>query len=82
VAAESKSELESFHRFLGEQLAGGGADLTPEECLDLWQTQRRERAETMEAIRQGLSDIAAGRLQSLEDFDRDFRTRHHIAPEA
>jgi hypothetical protein len=65
MATESKSELESFHRFLGEQLASGGADLTPEECLDLWQTQRRERAETMEAIRQGLADIAAGRLQSL-----------------
>jgi hypothetical protein len=67
--------LESFHNFVGKQLASESAVLmSPEEALALW----REEQETLSAIREGLADIAAGRTKSLGDFDRDFRERHGI----
>ena len=37
--ANAMSELESFHNFLGTQLATGDSALSPEECLDLWRAQ-------------------------------------------
>ena len=67
--------LESFHRFVGKQLASEAAVLmSPEEALVLW----REEQETLAAIREGLEDVAAGRTKTLEAFDRDFRQRHGI----
>jgi hypothetical protein len=30
------NELQDFHRFLGDRIANGGTEATPEECLDLW----------------------------------------------
>jgi Arc/MetJ-type ribon-helix-helix transcriptional regulator len=38
-------------------------------------TQRRE---SLEAIRRGLDDIAAGRTVAFDDFDREFRERKGI----
>jgi hypothetical protein len=32
-----------------------------------------EREDTLEAIRQGLADVEAGRVRPFEDFDREFR---------
>ena len=67
--------LESFHNFVGKQLASEAAVLmSPEEALALW----REEQETLAAIREGLDDMSAGRTKSLEDFDREFRQRHGI----
>ena len=67
--------LESFHRFVGKQLASEAAVLmSPEEALALW----REEQEVLAAIREGLDDVTAGRTKSLEVFDRDFRQRHGI----
>jgi len=67
--------LESFHQFVGKQLASNVACvMSPEEALSQW----REEQETMVAIREGLDDIAAGRTKSLEEFDRDFRQRHGV----
>ena len=40
-----------------------------------------ERAETIEAIRQGLEDVKAGRTVSLEQFDKTMRTKHCIPSE-
>lgn len=66
---------ESFHRFVERQLASEAASsMSPEEALALW----REEQETLAAIREGLSDVSAGRTKSLEEFDRDFRRRHGI----
>jgi len=67
--------LESFHTFVGKQLASEAAVLmSPEEALALW----RQEQDTLVAIHEGLADVAAGRMRSLEEFDRDFRKRHRI----
>ncbi len=68
------SELEDFYRYLGKHLENGGADLSPEEVLAMW----RDRAESIEAIKEGLEDVKAGRVTPLEEFDREFRTKHGI----
>lgn len=40
-----------------------------------------ERAETIEAIRQGLEDVKAGRTVSLEQFDKTMREKHGVPSE-
>jgi hypothetical protein len=69
------SLLESFHQFVGQQLASATAEpMSPEQALALW----RERQDSLAAIREGLADIEAGRFKTLEEFDRDFRQRHGL----
>ncbi|MGI6455127.1 MAG: hypothetical protein ACOX5R_05830 [bacterium] len=42
--------------------------------------QRIDFLEACEGIRKGLDDAKAGRMQSLEEFDREFRAKYHISP--
>ncbi len=73
---QEPTTLESFHRFVGEQLQNAAAvDMSPEKALALW----REEQETLAAIREGLEDVAAGRTIPLEEFDRNFRQKHGIS---
>jgi hypothetical protein len=72
------SVLEDFHRFIGEQLqSDDAARMSPEQALALW----RERQDTVQAIREGLSDVEAGRSKPLDEFLADFQNRHGIAGE-
>jgi len=48
--------------------------MSPEDALALW----REERDNLQAIQQGLDDVAAGRTMSVADFDRDFRKRHGL----
>lgn len=41
---------------------------------------RLDKAEAMEAIRQGMDDIAAGRSMTLEEFDRRMRQKFNFPP--
>ncbi|MEX0700634.1 MAG: hypothetical protein WD069_00920 [Planctomycetales bacterium] len=59
MIARTKNELESFHEFVGERLRQGDAVISPEQALAQW----RERVETVEAIREGLDDVRAGRVR-------------------
>ncbi len=76
------SELKSFHRFLGDQLAHGGSTLTPKECLDLWREQNPPDDEVeadTEAIWEALDDMEAGdRGQPLQEFLAEFRAKKRI----
>lgn len=80
------NELESFHRFLGDQLARGGSMPTPEECLDLWRAQRvsedgLDAEAEAEAIREAIEDMRAGDVgQPLREFLDEFRGRKKINP--
>jgi hypothetical protein len=66
---------ESFHKFVGQQLASeDSALMSPDEALAF----RRQEQETLAAIGEGLDDVASGRTKSVEDFDRDFLARHSI----
>ena len=78
MATQTLDELTSFHRFLSARLSHGNAGLSPEECLREWRSELAERSATLAAIQEGLDDLRADRVQSLEDFDREFRLRHNI----
>jgi hypothetical protein len=75
------TELEMFHQFQEDLLEQGHRDLAPEEVLSLWQTCRDDYAETVRAIQEGLDDVAAGRVQPLDEFQREFRAKHNIPPD-
>lgn len=76
MSIHQASPLENFPQFVGEQLhSGRSAEISPEEALVLW----RERQETVEAIREGLDDIEAGRIKPLDEFVREIEVRHRIA---
>ena len=73
-----QSTLASFHQFIGEQLhSDTGASISPEQALALW----RDRQETIEAVREGLADVAAGRTKPFEQFCQEFEHRHGIVRE-
>ncbi len=76
------NELDSFHRFLGEQLASEGPALTPEECLALWRAQHPlddELSASTRAIREALDDMEAGDTgQPLDIFLSEFRTDRRL----
>lgn len=72
------STLENFHRFIGEQLQMNAAvRMSPEQALALW----RDQQETVQAIREGLADVDAGRTKPLEQFRREIEARHGIIRE-
>ena len=76
------SELSQFHEFLGEQLANGGSQLSPEEALDVWRTAHPSAeagANDYEAVRQALAAMDAGDTGiAFEEFDRRFRAKHEL----
>lgn len=69
MAFEVKNNLESFHRFVEEQLNNGGATLSPEQVLAMW----RERLETIESVHRGLQDVDEGRTRPAEEVLQDLR---------
>jgi hypothetical protein len=80
---ERGNDLRAFKIFVDEKLSIGGASLLLDEALDCWEYENQneeEREATVRAIRQGLADVDAGRLRSLEDFDGDFRKKHGLSP--
>ena len=70
MSMQSPTEFERYHQFQEVLSAEGRKDLSPEEVLRLWRDQNREYNDTVDAINEGLEDVEAGRVQSLEQFDR------------
>jgi hypothetical protein len=63
VIAGTGTELERFHSYLSERLANGGAELTPEEALDLRRMENptpEEHAANVAAVREAIADMDAG----------------------
>lgn len=85
MSTDNSTELELFHRYIGEQLKNGEANLSPEEALDLWRCQHpasEDLKESVAAVTQGLSDIGAGRSKPLEQFLDEFHGTHGTAKNA
>lgn len=82
-ASQPELELVEFHLFLGQQLAAGTVDLSPEEVLDEWRSAHPAPEALRDdgaAVRAALADRAAGdRGKPLADFYRDFDARHGLA---
>jgi hypothetical protein len=79
---ERRDDLKAFHDFVGEQLANGGASLSPAEALDLWEIQHpsdEERAATVEALREALDDMRAGDTGiPAREFLAELRRQYHL----
>ena len=81
MGTERRDDLKSFHEFVGEQLANGGALLTPDEVLELWELQNPsedQEQETVEAIRRGLVDVEAGRVMPAREALAELRRKHNL----
>ncbi len=75
MSVSQATDLENFHHYVGKQLASKSTcSMSPEEVVARW----REEQETLDAIREGLADIDAGRTKTIEEFDRDFRKRYGL----
>jgi hypothetical protein len=80
--SERRDDLTAFHHFVGEQLANGGASLSPAETLDLWEIQQvsdDDRTATVEALREALDDMRAGDTGiPADDFLAELRRKYHL----
>jgi hypothetical protein len=82
MSAEATNELREFHRFLGEKVNNGGAVLTPEDALDEWRDLHPDPAD-IAAIQEAIEDMENGDVGiPLQQFHREFRTRHNLPPKS
>jgi hypothetical protein len=82
MPTERIDDLRAFREFIDGQLGNGGADLTPEECLDLWileNSSESEREARVAEIQQGLDDLYAGRTRPARDALNELRRRHNLS---
>ncbi|MEQ8790792.1 MAG: hypothetical protein RIC55_31130 [Pirellulaceae bacterium] len=75
---DTKSELDRFHEFAEEQLAGEGADLSLEGLLWLWRETNSDDAHA--AITEGLADVDAGRTRPFREASDEFRRQNDLPP--
>ncbi len=81
MATQRSNDLRAFRQYIDEQLINGGADPTLDEALISWEIENQsdeERQDTIEAIREGLSDVDAGRIRPAEVVIRDLCRKHNI----
>lgn len=82
MTSQTPEDLRLFHEFIGRKLAEDGPEaLTPEEALELWRLENptsEELAANLEAIRQGLDDLKAGRVHPARDTLADMRQKYRI----
>lgn len=64
---DTQTELERFRDFIAQQLAKGQADLSPEQCLDIWRV-------THPSGDQATEDVVAV-YASIDDFKHGERGR-------
>ena len=64
-----------------EELATGAYRSEDDVLVEAMQALR-DRDEAIAGIREGLSDLDAGRVRSLGDVDAELRTKHAIARKA
>lgn len=68
----TQAEIEDFQSFVRRRLQAGESSLSLEDCLRLWRAEQ-ERAATLAAIREGLDDIAHGRVRPADEVLRELR---------
>ena len=82
MATERRDDLKAFHDFVGEQLANGGASLTPADTLALWEIQYpsdEEQAATVEALREALDEMRAGDTGvPVREYLAEVRRKYHL----
>jgi len=82
MATDRSNDLRAFTSFVEQQLSNGGAHLTLDDALTLWECENQsdqERDETLQAIRQGLADVEAGRVRPAREAITELRRKHNLA---
>jgi len=75
----TQHDLDSFHDFATQMLAHRREALSFEELFEQW-CAKREREETIAAVREGIADAEAGRTVDIKDADAMIRTRLGFPP--
>jgi hypothetical protein len=81
MATDRSNDPRAFRDFLDAKLSNGGAGLTLEEALGLWEYENSpeaEREETLAAIREGLEDMDAGRTRPAREVLAELRRKYDI----
>jgi hypothetical protein len=63
MATERANDLRAFRDFADSRLSNGNSEMTLDEALGLWDIENAtedERAATVEAVREALSEMRAG----------------------
>jgi hypothetical protein len=84
MSTEHTDDLRAFRDSVDGHLGNGGAELTPEDCLELWLLEHSsgpEREARVAEIRQGLDDLDAGRTRSARESLTELRRKYNL-PEA
>jgi predicted transcriptional regulator len=82
MAAQRANDLRAFRQYIDEQLTNGGSEMTLDDAIVNWEVENQtdeEREETLQAIREGLADVDAGRTRPAEAVIFDLCRKHNIA---
>jgi predicted transcriptional regulator len=81
MATDRTNDLRAFRRYIDDQLTNSAVEMTLDEALVNWEMENQteeQRQETIEAIREGLADVDAGRTRPAEDVIRDLCRKYNI----
>ena len=81
MATGTMTELELFHRFVGENLTNGGKDLSPEESLQAFRSYQRELAGLRKAIGPSLQRSLRGESKPFDGEKIKRRVTEKLAKE-
>lgn len=79
MTTQSSTELESFHRFLTEQLQGGYAELSPEESVKAFRAYQDDLQRLRQDVRPALQRSLQGESEPLDIEDVKARGRQRLA---
>jgi hypothetical protein len=85
MAIDRINDPRAFRDFLDVKLSNGGANLTLEEVLGLWEYENasdEDCEETLAAIREGLDDMYAGRTRPAREVLAEIRAKYNIPDRA
>jgi predicted transcriptional regulator len=81
MATDRTNDLMAFKGFLDEKISQGGVE-TLDEALGLWEFENQtiqEREASLDAIRQGLADVEAGRVRPAREALAELRRKHNLS---
>jgi hypothetical protein len=82
MSTDRSNDLRAFKSFVDQKLSNGGANLTLDEALGLWDLETQpatEREETVQALREALDDMRAGdRGISAREFLAEARRKYDL----
>ena len=70
MTAQLPTDAEAFAQFLNAQIGTGKSNTSPEELLRIW---RKDHAETIEDVRQGIQNMEAGLGRPFDEVDEEIR---------